>query len=198
MATVNLSKGSKPVELAKGISSLKVDLTWKPSSSAKTWDLDIMALELDEDGLLFNADPRYLVFYNSEGLADPEKAVLHKGDDRTGAGDGEEMNVSLSKVNPGVKEIIFILNIFESNKLHLNFGEIKNIKLRIYQDNSSIPSLVYDLEEESSHKTATVLKIFSLYRSGGIWKVKAVNEGVTSTLSGVLKTYGIDSTDNSI
>lgn len=197
MATVNLTKGGR-VELAKGISALTVDLTWKPSSSAKAWDLDIMALELNEDGILIdaNTNAQHFVFYGN--LADPEKAVVHSGDDRTGEGDGEEMKVNLQKVHPSVKEIVFLLNIFESQKLGLNFGQIKDIKLRIFQDGSSTPALVYDLEDEASHNTASVLKIFSIYRSGGIWKVKAINEGVTSTLSGVLKTYGLDSTDNSI
>lgn len=195
MATVNLRKGQR-VELAKGISKLRIELTWTASRKAQSWDLDIMAIETDDDQLLAKDDPRRLVYYNN--LQDPENALVHSGDDRTGEGDGEEMKLDLSKVNSDVREIIFILNIFESMKNGQNFGEIKGTTLRIFYDNNTIPDLVYKLEEEDSHKTATVLKVCSVYRSGGIWKFKAINEGVTGTLSSVLTNYGLGSNDNSI
>lgn len=195
MATVNLQKGQR-VELGKGISRLKIELTWDPSKKAESWDLDIMALELDAEQVVTSGDPRRLIFYNN--LKDPEGALVHSGDDRTGEGDGEEMKLDLSKLPSDVSEILFVLNIFESMSKGQNFGEIKNAKLRIFYDDRSIPDLVYNLEEEDSHKTATVLKVISIYRSGSIWKVRAINEGITSTLSKVLKNYGLDSNDNSI
>lgn len=195
MAVVNLRKGQR-VELGKGISNLKIELTWDPSKKAEAWDLDIMAIELDNEQIIAGGDGRRLVFYNN--LQDPNGALVHSGDDRTGEGDGEEMKLNLSRLPSSVSEVMFILNIFESMKNGQNFGEIKNAKLRIFYDDSSIPNLVYDLENEESHKTATVLKVISIYRSGAIWKVRAINEGVTSTLSQVLKNYGLDSNDNSI
>ena len=51
MATVNLRKGQR-VELAKGISKLRIELTWTASRKAQSWDLDIMAIETDDDQLL--------------------------------------------------------------------------------------------------------------------------------------------------
>lgn len=195
MATVNLRKGQR-VELAKGINKLRIELTWNASRRAQSWDLDIMAIEVDEDQLIAKDDPRRLVYYNN--LQDPENALVHSGDDRTGDGDGEEMKLDLSKVSTDVKELIFILNIFESMKNGQNFGEIKGTTLRIFYDNNTIPDLVYNLEDEDSHKTATVLKVCSVYRSGGIWKFKAINEGVTGTLTSVLTNYGLGSNDNSI
>lgn len=195
MATVNLRKGQR-VELAKGINKLRIELTWNASRRAQSWDLDIMAIEVDEDQLIAKDDHRRLVYYNN--LQDPENALVHSGDDRTGDGDGEEMKLDLSKVSTDVKELIFILNIFESMKNGQNFGEIKGTTLRIFYDNNTIPDLVYNLEEEDSHKTATVLKVCSVYRSGGIWKFKAINEGVTGTLTSVLTNYGLGSNDNSI
>jgi tellurium resistance protein TerD len=197
MATANLRKGQR-VELAKGLKKLRIELTWQASRKAEAWDLDIMGIELDDDQLLCKDDVRRFVFYGNEKLSDPEGALVHSGDDRTGEGDGEEMILNLDKLNPDVKEIMFILNIFESMKNNQNFGEIKNIVMRIYYDNNSIPDLVYDLESEESYKTATVLKVCSIYKTGGIWKYKAINEGVTGTLTSVLRNYGLDSNDNTI
>lgn len=192
---VNLRKGQR-VELAKGISKLRIELTWQASRKAESWDLDIMALELNEDQLIANGDISHLVFYNN--LKDPQGALVHSGDDRTGEGDGEEMRLDVSKLHSGVKEVLFVLNIFESMKKNQNFGEIKHTVLRIYYDDDTIPALVYNLEEEESHRTATVLKVVSIYKSGGMWKVKAINEGVTSSLSSVLANYGLESDDKSI
>lgn len=197
MATANLRKGQR-VELAKDLKKLRIELTWQASRKAEAWDLDIMGIELDDDQLLCKDDVRRFVFYGNEKLSDPEGALVHSGDDRTGEGDGEEMILNLDKLNPDVKEIMFILNIFESMKNNQNFGEIKNIVMRIYYDNNSIPDLVYDLESEESYKTATVLKVCSIYKTGGIWKYKAINEGVTGTLTSVLRNYGLDSNDNTI
>ena len=197
MATANLRKGQR-VELAKGLKKLRIELTWQASRKAEAWDLDIMGIELDDDQLLCKDDVRRFVFYGNEKLSDPEGALVHSGDDRTGEGDGEEMILNLDKLNPDVKEIMFILNIFESMKNNQNFGEIKNIVMRIYYDNNSIPDLVYDLESEESYKTATVLKVCSIYKTGGIWKYKAINEGVTGTLTSVLRNYSLDSNDNTI
>lgn len=197
MATVKLSKGSR-VELEKGVSKVRFDLSWTPSDSAQDYDLDIIAVELNSDQTLFEDDPRYLIFYNN--LQDPNGGVKHMGDDRTGE-NGERIEANLDNIPKGVKEVLFILNIFKSGQRHQNFGEIHNIKLRAYTDeNTDIPALMYDLENETSHKTATVLKVFSVYRSegGGLWKVRAINEGVTSTLAGVLRSFGIDVDDNSI
>ena len=192
---VNLRKGQR-VELAKGISKLRIELTWQASRKAESWDLDIMALELNEDQLIANGDISHLVFYNN--LKDPQGALVHSGDDRTGEGDGEEMRLDVSKLHSGVKEVLFVLNIFESMKKNQNFGEIKHTVLRIYYDDDTTPALVYNLEEEESHRTATVLKVVSIYKSGGMWKVKAINEGVTSSLSSVLANYGLESNDKSI
>lgn len=192
---VNLRKGQR-VELAKGISKLRIELTWQASRKAESWDLDIMALELNEDQLIANGDISHLVFYNN--LKDPQGALVHSGDDRIGEGDGEEMRLDVSKLHSGVKEVLFVLNIFESMKKNQNFGEIKHTVLRIYYDDDTIPALVYNLEEEESHRTATVLKVVSIYKSGGMWKVKAINEGVTSSLSSVLANYGLESNDKSI
>ena len=61
MATVNLRKGQR-VELAKGINKLRIELTWNASRRAQSWDLDIMAIEVDEDQLIAKDDPRRLVY----------------------------------------------------------------------------------------------------------------------------------------
>lgn len=194
MATVSLRKGQR-VDLAKGISTMKIVLKWKESREIESWDLDIMGIETNDDQLIANNDPRRLVYYNN--LTDPDKALVHMGDDKSGH-DGEEMRLTLSKIDQGVKEVIFLLNIFESVRKNQNFGKIKGITMRIFFDNSTIPDLMYNLEDDESHNTATVLKVCSIYRSNGIWKVKAINEGVTSTLSNVLTNYGLESDDNSI
>lgn len=175
---------------------MRIELTWQASRKAETWDLNIMALELNSEQLIANNDINYMVFYNN--LHDPQNALTHSGDDRTGEGDGEEMKLDLAKLNPEVSEVLFILNIFESMKKHQNFGEIKHVTLRVYYDDNSIPALVYNLEDEDSHKTATVLKVVSIYKTNGVWKVRAINEGVTSSLSRVLSNYGLESNDNSI
>ena len=142
---VNLTKGQN-VNLAKGVQNVKVGLSWDANdNSGNDFDLDVIAIELnDKNGKAVGDD--FLVFYNSSCKTsdgkptDPNKAVVHSGDNRTGAGDGDDevISVDFSKLDPRVNAILFVINIYDARNRNQNFGQVKNPKARLYYSDANI------------------------------------------------------------
>lgn len=87
---INLSKGGR-VSLSKevpGLSKILVGLGWDANSSdtGAEFDLDASAFLLGASGKVEN--DRNFVFYNN--LTSAEGSVVHMGDNRTGAGEGDD------------------------------------------------------------------------------------------------------------
>lgn len=197
---INLKKGEN-AKLESGQSLVRVGISWDANSSnGVDFDLDVMAVELtSKDGNALGDD--YVVFYNSaitvDGKpSDPENAVIHSGDNRNGAGDGDDevISIDLLKLNPRVNAIKFIINIYEGKARGQNFGQVRNSKARLYYGDSNVAELVYDLEEDYS--SSICMEFCMLYKINGIWKFKALGEGNTNDLSSELLKLGIPSNGN--
>ena len=101
---INLVKGQK-VELSKnnpGLKKLKVGLGWDPqtASSSSSFDLDASVILLDVDGKF--KDAKNLIYFGNKKSVDG--AIVHNGDNLTGAGDGDDegVDVNLEAVDPGL------------------------------------------------------------------------------------------------
>lgn len=152
-----------------------IRLDWVGSNGT---DLDLMALELDEEDTVVCSN---LVFYNN--LSDPEQAIRLSG---------KEIQAHLSKLNPKVVKVLFLSNIFNAKSKRQSFRDIENIKARVYDGKQEIE---VELEYE---ETATTVRICSLYRTLSGWKLKVISEGITSTLSSILSIYGLSTDDKTI
>lgn len=64
---------------------------WDAAQPGKEFDLDAMALMLKADGKVLSDNN--MVFYGN--LEDPSKSVKHSGDNRTGAGDGDDETITI-------------------------------------------------------------------------------------------------------
>ena len=196
---INLTKGQN-VRIDKGVQKVRVGLSW--DTGEKEVDLDVLALELDNktDGKCISDE--YVVFYNSvkktaQGKpTDPNQAVIHSGDNRTGEGDGDDetIEVDFSKVDPRVQAILFVVNIYDAEARHQNFGQVKNPRARLYFENANVPDLVYELDEDFD--TQICVEFCILYRHDGQWKVKAIGDGNSNNLLDEMIKYGIPADGN--
>lgn len=194
---LNLSKGGR-VDLAKESNAtvFRIGLGWDAAQAGKEFDLDAMALLLKADGKAVNEDS--IVFYGN--LVDPAQSVKHSGDNRTGAGDGDDetITVDTTKVPADVQEIIILVNIHDAKERQQNFGMVHNAKVNLYEgaEGSNIIAK-YDLEEDASMDRALVF--CKLYRKDGSWRFQAVNEGKgnyqTVILRDILRGYGFSVPD---
>lgn len=192
---VNLTKGQN-VKLTKGVQQVRVGISWDAATNGEDVDLDVVAIELDsKDGKALS--DQHLVFYNSacktaDGKpTDPQKAVVHSGDNRTGDGDGDDevITVDFSKLDSRCKAIVFIVNIYQGKEKGQNFGQVRNPRARLYYSDSDIADLVYELDED--YDTKVTLEFCMLYEHNGEWKFKALGEGNELDLLGEMHKYGI-------
>lgn len=193
MAVINLQKGNK-IELSKSVSIFRIGLAWDASAiQGKEFDLDAMAIQLNADGKLI--DDKHIVFYNN--LSDPEGAVKHSGDNKTGAGDGDDETITIdtTKILPEVAAIVVMMNIHEGISRGQNFGQVKNAKASVYENaEGNTIHAKYDLEEDAS--MSTQVRFVKIYRHNGAWKCEATGEQSQKTLNEALAEFGIESQPN--
>ena len=188
---ISLSKGGN-VSLSKTDPTLKnvlVGLGWdaRPTDGAD-FDLDASAFMVKDDGKVrSNSD---FIFYNQTKSACG--SVEHTGDNRTGAGDGDDeaVIVLLDKVPADVQRIIFCVTIHEADQRKQNFGQVSHAFVRVVNKDSNNEVARYDLSEDASIETAMIFG--EIYRHSGEWKFKAVGQGYAGGLAALAKQYGID------
>lgn len=189
---VNLRKGQK-VDLTKsnpGLSKLTVGLGWDVNryDGGADFDLDASAFLLGANGRV-NQDTDFVFYSNA---ADPSGAVKYGGDNRTGAGEGDDeyILVDLSAVPAAVQKIAFTVTIYEAAERRQNFGQVGNAYVRIVDDATGSELIRYDLEEDFSIETAVV--VGELYRHNGQWKFSAVGSGFQGGLEALCVNYGVN------
>lgn len=183
---IDLKKGGR-INLAKEPSLVKlgVGLGWDVSDYKNASDLDASAFMLTESGKVPSDD--FFVFYNN--LHSPDGALVHKGDNRTGIGDGDDetLEVNLSKIDHRVAEISFIVTIHDAEIRRQTFGQVKNAYIRIYNLETNAQIAQYDLNEDFSNETA--VELGRLYLKNREWRFMAVGEGYNNSLQGFVDKY---------
>ena len=181
---INLQKGQR-----ESINAPKftVGLGWDTNSSTTgtDFDLDASVFILGENKKLLSDS--HLVFYNN--LKSPNEAVVHTGDNRTGAGDGddEQILVDLSKIEPNAAEICIVVTIHEAAQRGQHFGQVRNSFIRIFDSVTNQEMLKYELEEDFSIETA--VEFGRIYKRNGEWKFEAVGMGMKGGLEDYLNKY---------
>jgi tellurium resistance protein TerZ len=177
--SVNLTKGQKislDKEAGSALSQVTMGLGWDAVKSkgflgfgAKGADID-----LDASCALFDdaGKPVDVVWFRQ--LKSRDGSVVHPGDNRTGAGDGddEQINVSLQQVPATVKSIVFTVNSFTGQ----NFSQVQNAYCRLLDANSGKEVARFDLSVQGTHNAQIMAK---LYRHNGEWKLHAIGENGT-------------------
>ena len=189
---ISLTKGQK-VDLTKsnpGLKNVLVGLGWDINrfDSGSDFDLDASAFLVQENGKV--SGDQDFIFYSN--LEHPSGAVVHLGDNRTGAGDGddEQITVDLSKVPENIARIAFTVTIYDAESRRQNFGQVANAFIRLVNADTDEEIVRYDLGEDFSIETAMV--VGELYRHNGEWKFNVIGSGYQGGLAALCANYGID------
>lgn len=188
---ISLSKGQK-VDLTKGnpgLSKITVGLGWDTNKydGGKSFDLDSSVFLLNAAGKC-ESEKDFVFFNNLEG---GNGSVVHKGDNLTGDGDGddEQVKINLSDVPQSIEKIAFTITIHEAEERSQNFGQVSNSFVRIVSEDSNEELIRYDLGEDFSIETAVV--VGELYRHNGEWKFSAIGSGYQGGLASLVNDYGL-------
>ncbi len=191
---VNLSKGQR-VSLDKSVTMAKIGLGWDINryDGGQDFDLDACVFLLGANGKVIRDED--FVFYNN--LSARDGAVVHKGDNRTGEGEGDDETILIdfSKVPQEIEKIAITVTIFDAQQKNQNFGQVSNSYVRVLKidspdDQGGEEVLRFDLVEEFSIETALV--VCEIYRYNGDWKFNAVAAGYQGGLEALCRSYGVN------
>ncbi|MCT4621044.1 MAG: TerD family protein [Marinisporobacter sp.] len=200
---INLQKGQR-IDLTKsnpGLSKIMIGLGWDPVEQKNTGgflsglfgggkapeiDCDASVLMLDNNGKL--ARKQDLIYFGN--LRSTCGSVVHSGDNLTGggAGDDEQIFVTLGMVPNNIQRMVFVVNIYDCIRRKQDFGLIKNAFIRVVNGGDMKEIIRYNLSDEYAGKTTLI--VGEIYRHNGDWKFGAIGEGTNdASLSEIVKKY---------
>ena len=188
---ISLQKGGN-VNLSKeapGLKELVVGLGWDArATDGVEFDLDASVFLTKADGKV-RSDVDF-IFYNNKVSSDG--SVTHQGDNRSGAGDGDDeaIEVKLEKVGSDIEKIAFAVTIHEGETRRQTFGQVSNAYIRVVNKTDGKELARYDLSEDGSTETAMIFG--ELYRAGAEWKFRAVGQGFKGGLGPLAANYGVN------
>ncbi|WP_426104060.1 TerD family protein [Massilia sp. TSP1-1-2] len=174
--SVNLSKGQKislDKEAGSTLTKITMGLGWDAIKSKGLFGFGAKSetVDLDASCVLFDEANNQIDTVWFRQLKSKDGSIVHTGDNRTGAGDGddEQIVVDLARVPANVKSLVFTVNSFTGQ----SFEKIENAFCRIINaaDNKEVAR--YDLSVQGSHTAQIMTK---LYRHNGEWKMHAIGE----------------------
>ena len=171
---VNLNKGQR-ISLSKegggALTRVRMGLGWDAIAkkgflgrkTAQEIDLDASALLFSKGQLI---DQVWFQQLNSN-----DGSVHHTGDNRTGAGDGDDESivVDLTKVSANVDTLVFIVNSFTGQ----DFSQIENALCRLVDETNGSEIARYSLSAGGSYTAQIMAKVT---RDGSGWAMTAIGQ----------------------
>ena len=174
---------------AANLTNIVIGLGWDVrTTDGAAFDLDASLFMVGDTGKV-RSDADF-IFYNQARSACG--SVEHTGDNRTGAGDGddESIKVNLVGVPANVSRLVVTVTIHDAEARRQSFGQVGGAFMGIVNaaDNSEIAR--FDLSEDYSTETAMIFG--EVYRHGGEWKFKAVGQGYSGGLYAMCQQNGVN------
>lgn len=188
---ISLQKGGN-VSLSKeapGLTKMLIGVGWDVRATAgENFDLDGSAFLLNASGKV-RSDADF-IFYNQP--KSDNGAVVHHGDNRTGAGSGDDevIEVDLSTVPADVDKVAITVTIHDADARKQNFGQVSSAFIRCVNPNGDVEIARFDLSEDASVETAMIFG--EIYRHNGEWKFKAIGQGFKGGLGALAQHFGVN------
>ena len=207
---LNLSKGGR-FNLAKEAPKLKVagiGLGWNPNEeeNGPDFDLDVSAFLIGENGKI-PAD-EYAVFYGSElKMETPDGPRPYSGDTsvigavdaidgtESDGEDDEDMKIHFDKIWEGINQVVITVSITkypndkkkDRRNLLQNFGMVEDCYIRLWDDETGVEILKYNLKEKFTNEDAVEFGRF--VRVDNSWEFIATGEKYTGSLNKFIELF---------
>lgn len=203
--SINLQKGQK-IDLTKGggagLSKVMVGLGWDEVQQSGGFFKNLFGgapqdIDCDASVILCGANGKIISNSASEcciyfgNLRHPSGAIVHQGDNLTGAGDGddEQIMVDLPKVPSYIEKMVFVVNIYDARARNQHFGLIQNAFIRLVDMTKGTEICKFNLSDNYNNMTGLV--VGEIYRRNGEWKFNAIGQPVAeaSRLDALIRMY---------
>jgi len=116
-----------------------------------------------------------VVYFNS--MQHPSGNIWLTGDNRTGAGDGddEQIIVKLDSLGNEFDRIVFVVAIYQGRKNHQHFGMVENAFIRAVDRNGKEIAR-FSLSGDHTFNGTCSMTFAEVYRRDGSWKFRAIGE----------------------
>ena len=170
---VNMQKGQR-VSLSKAgggtLTQVRMGLGWDAvkkrglfgGRKTQEIDLDASCMVYDSSGKLVDA-----IWWKQ--LNSRDGSIVHTGDNRTGAGDGDDESiiVDLQRLSPSVQTLVFVVNSFTGQ----DFSQIENATCRLVDATNETEIARYVLSGSGHHNSQVMAKVS---RDGAGWSMTAI------------------------
>jgi tellurium resistance protein TerZ len=169
---INLTKGQR-VSLTKNdggtLRQVRMGLGWDAVRKRGLFGSRAQSIDLDASALLFDAGGTLVDQVWFQQLRSKDGSVLHTGDNRTGAGEGddESIKVDLTAVPANVTTLVFTVNSFTGQ----DFSQIENAFCRVIDEANEAEIARYELTGSGQHTAQIMAK---LSRDGAGWSMTAL------------------------
>ncbi|PSB56431.1 TerD family protein [Chamaesiphon polymorphus] len=199
---ISLQKGQR-ISLSKeapGLSKIICGLGWdvlKPAGggffsnfgnkAGQEYDLDASVICLSENGKL--TDNQNIIYFGN--LSHPSGAIVHQGDNLTGAGDGDDeiIILDLARIPSSITKLVFVVNIYDCQARKQDFSKIENAFVRLVNVANNQELARFNLSGQD-YQGMTGMVLAEVYRHNDEWKMAAIGNGVSvNGLGELVKTY---------
>lgn len=178
-------------------------LSWDPSIKNLTiglgWDVGTFEgnpVDVDISCFLLNKNEKTrvnedFVFYNN--LEACEGAVIHNGDNRVGAGDGDDESISirLQGIPFDILRIVFVISIYRGDEKEEFLSKLRGAYIRIINADNELEVVRYDITPDLIGVNESGMIIASLDREGPKWFFRALGQPVNGGLAKMATNYDI-------
>lgn len=198
--TIDLRKNDKGTDY--DLSSVTIGLGWDVrqknagffnkvfgGGQEEEYDLDAIAFLLDANGKVANLGRTVqatngrpvrlyegdVIYFNS--MKHPSGHIWLTGDNRTGAGDGddEQIIVKLDDLGQQYQKIVFVVSIYQGNANNQHFGMVENASIRAV-DKKGNEIAKFSLSGDSTYNGMCSMIFAEVYRKDSTWKFRAIGD----------------------
>lgn len=176
---IELTKGQELELLGEDgqpLTGLKLGIGWEKERTAGFIGTGAAEVDLDASAMEYSRGEFFdLAVFNN--LTTRDGSVVHLGDNRTGAGagDDETITVDLARVHPVIDTIFFLVTSYQGHSLEW----VNRAYCRLLTDDDSELARL-TLTHGVPHTGVVMAKIF---RDGDHWRLRAIGEGIDAKTS---------------
>ena len=169
---VSLTKGQTVSLVKQGggtLTRVRMGLGWDAVKKKGLFGSKSQSIDLDASALLFDGRGSLVDQVWFQQLRSADGSLVHTGDNRTGAGDGDDESilVDLTSVPAAVTSLVFVVNSFTGQ----DFSQIENAYCRLVDETTSTEIARYELTGSGRHNSQVMAKVI---RDGSGWSMTAI------------------------
>ncbi|CAM3846901.1 TerD family protein [Mycobacterium frederiksbergense] len=170
--SVSMTKGQK-ISMVKGnggaLTRVRMGLGWDAVKKRGLFGTKAQEIDLDASCMVYDQAGQLLDSVWWKQLRSRDGAIIHTGDNRTGAGDGDDESiiVDLQALNGQVATLMFVVNSFTGQ----NFSQIENATCRLVDSTNEAEIARYVLTGSGTHNSQVMAKVS---REGAGWTMTAI------------------------